>query len=294
MLFIDSLPVLTVLAIAVDAVKAPQQSHLSTDTSTSVVPAITTCPQHQEPFNVQQRDIPQPTVNYESMPTCAMSNCVYPASTATPLACESTSIPCPTGGSGNCSTVSLSCYCNLRTPLDCAWGCGWTDWMLAENWYGETCPNVKPISYDFVVNSTREHVPSCAADCLPAQVISQGCTSESVNCFCNYESLFGCTSTCTKAGNATIAHWLVAACGITYDTAMDYVEADTASDSTAKDGGPQPPTLMKPLHWYEIMPITVFSASVVAFLAITLVRGLWARSTWVKRYLPWLSKRKGK
>jgi hypothetical protein len=243
----SSLLIVTVLAMATNAARALEEA-----TPT---------------FAKHQRDEPTPTVDFGSMPTCGVYYCVYPTTTEYP--CPTTfPSPCPSGGGDNCSTVSLDCYCNLATPYQCAFHpCSWIDVMLLENWFNQTCPHVDPtVSYDFYVNSIRKFVPSCALDCIHTQTISYGCTSESKNCFCSHESLYGCTEGCSQKDNSTIADWLAATCQISGDKAAEVVQDDTAYDSSYKDGGPMPPSPPQPLHWYEIMPIAVFAVSTLVFL----------------------------
>jgi hypothetical protein len=222
----------------------------------------------QEPITTPS---PTSTVDFSSMPTCGISNCVYPTTTQYPCATTYPS-PCPSGGPNNCSTVSLDCYCNLATPYQCAFHpCSWTNVMLLEIWFNKTCPEVDPtVNYDYTIDSVRKYVPSCALSCLRAQTINYGCTSESLNCFCSHESLYGCTARCSAQDNSTLADWLAATCQLSSKEATDDVLEDTSGDSSAKVGGPTPPSPPKPLHWYEIMPIAVFATSAVIFLTVVI------------------------
>lgn len=222
---------------------------------------------HHQLFDAEPRDAPTPTVDFGLMPSCGVSHCVYPSTTTYP--CPTTfPSPCPSGDGDNCSTVSLDCYCNLATPYQCAFHpCSWYNVMLLENWFNQTCPDTDPtVSYDFQVNSTRMFVPSCALDCIQTQTINYGCTSESKNCFCSHQSLYGCTARCSQNDNSTLADWLAATCQISSDDATETVQDDTAGASTFKEGGPMPPSPPQPLHWYEIMAIVVLSVSTLLYL----------------------------
>ena len=133
-----------------------------------------------------------------------------------------------------------------------------------ENWFNQTCPEVDPsISYSFKANNSQNvFVPSCARYCIHDQVIRYGCTSESRNCFCSHLSLFGCTATCNKADNKTIASWLAATGQVTANVANNTVADDQLADSEAKAGGPSPPHRPPPLHWYEKLGISVFAITI--------------------------------
>ena len=263
------------LTIIVDAkaVDAMRQNTFMIDHVASTILTRTTPYQHQQTFGIQARDIPTSTIDFASIPTCALTECIYPASSATPLPCSSIPAPCPSGVGTGCSTFDKSCYCNLATPLECAFHpCPWVDVMLMENWFNQTCPDVDPsISYSFHTNSAEVFVPSCAGNCIHEQVISYGCTSESKNCFCSHASLFGCTATCSKADNSTIASWFAATCQVTAEVATDTVSHDQLDDSEAKSGGPVPPQRPKPLSWYEKLGVAVFSITVGVLLIVAVL-----------------------
>lgn len=261
MIFTNYRPLSASLTIifASSALGSRRQSNLLIDHVASTSPTKTNLYQCQQTFGIHARDSPTPTatfdstIDFASIPTCALKYCVYPGYSASSLPCSTISAPCPTGtGSpaNNCSTFEHSCYCNLAKPLECAFHpCGWEDVMLMENWFNKTCPDVDPsISYSFKVNSKDELVPSCAQKCIQEQALFYGCTSESKNCFCSHESLFGCTATCSKADNATLASWLAATCQITAADATEVVEDDETGNSEKKSGGPDPPHMPRPLQ----------------------------------------------
>ncbi len=103
-------------------------------------------------------------------------------------------------------------------------------------------------------------------------MISYGVTSESKNCFCSHRPLFGCTSTCNKAENTTIASWLAAACQVTAKVANNAVADDQLVDSEAKAGGPSPPHRAAPLRWYEKLGISVFGTTIGVLLVAAFVK----------------------
>ena len=235
------------------------------------VPTSTFLHQEQLALGVHPRTgLPTPatTIDFASIPTCALTECIYPASSATPLPCSSFPAPCPSGIGTNCSTFDSSCYCNLAKPLECAFHpCPWIDVMLMENWFNKTCPNTNfSIRYSFEDNSGEVFVPSCARNCIHEQTIRYGCTSESRNCFCSHASLYGCTATCSKKENSTIASWFAATCQFSAESAMDTVTDDTLAEWSPKGGGPSPPRPPRPLQWYEKLGIIVFSVTAGLFL----------------------------
>lgn len=263
-----------IIVIVANSVCALKQHQLLIDQVASTTPTRTKPAWHQQTWGIHPRNVPTSTVDFASIPTCALTECIYPASSATPLPCSSIPAPCPSGIGTNCSTFDRSCYCNLATPLECAFHpCPWKDVMLMENWFNKTCPEVDPsIRYSFQVKSKKVLVPSCARHCIHEQVISYGCTSESKNCFCSHSSLFGCTATCSKAENATIASWLAATCQVTVESATDTVADDQLGNSEAKAGGPSPPQRPKPLRWYEKLGVAVFCTTTGVLLLVAVVK----------------------
>ena len=262
------------IIVAANAVGALRQGRLLVDHVSSTTPTRTKPSQHQRTYINHPRTAPASTIDFASIPTCALTECIYPASSATPLPCSSIPAPCPSGVGTNCSTFDQSCYCNLATPLECAFHpCPWVDVMRMENWFNQTCPDTDPsISYRFKANSADVFVPSCARNCIHEQVIRYGCASESKNCFCSHASLFGCTATCSTADNSTIAAWFAATCQVTAESAADTVADDEMRDSDPKGGGPSPPQRSKPLQWYEKLGVAVFSITTGALLILAIRR----------------------
>ena len=263
------------IVIVANAVGALKQDHLLIGLVASTIPTRTKLYEHQQTLSIHPRDALTTTIDFDSIPTCALTECIYPASKATPLPCSSIPAPCPSGIGTNCSTFDQSCYCNLATPLECAFHpCSWKDVMLMENWFNQTCPEIDPsISYNFKANNSQNvSVPLCARNCIYEQVISYGCTSESKNCFCSHASLFGCTATCNKAENSTIASWFAATCQVTAESAIGTVAEDQLMDSEAKAGGPSPPQRPKPLQWYEKLGVAVFCTTTGVLLVVAVVK----------------------
>lgn len=224
----------------------------------SSVQPTKTVPSQQQPPILLQRDAPSGTVNIDLMPTCAMNACVNP--TAPPLPCASVRVPCPSaiGGGDNCTTVDRDCYCKQTTPLACAWDCGWWDWMLAEDWFQTTCPNVLPINFNTA--------PACARKCLWENSVNYGCINSGRNCFCLEGSVFGCESKCSD--NSTILAWLEEedVCNFTSSEAS-YEAGITVSP---KDSALPPLHKTSKLHWYEIFPIVVGSLSGAILLGVAI------------------------
>lgn len=272
------------IIFATNAVGFLKQRNISVDHAAS------TSYQQQQTFGIHARNSPTPTmtvdstIDFASMPTCALSYCIYPGHSASSLPCSTIPAPCPTGSGNNCSTFDHSCYCNLATPLECAFHpCPWEDVMLMENWFNKTCPEVDPsINYNFKVNSKDEFVPSCARQCIQDQVLFYGCTSESKNCFCSHQKLFGCTATCSEADNSTLASWLAATCQITAANAITVVEDDDPNQSEEKEGGPKPPHRPRPLHWYEKMSISVLAITAGVLCIVAFVQEWLAKKSYLK------------
>lgn len=246
---------------AADALGALKQNQLSIDRSSTPVPTRTKPYQHQQHISIHPRTALPSTVDFGSLPTCAFTECIYPATATTPIPCSSISTPCPSGVNTECWTFDRSCFCNLAKPLECAFHpCPWLDVILMENWFNKTCPETNPsITYSFQVDSAEIHVPSCARDCIHKQTIRYGCTSESKNCFCSHASLYGCTATCDQAENSTIASWFKETCQTTLESATNTVAGDNSGAWDPKGGGPSPPRRPRPLRWYEKFGIAVFS-----------------------------------
>ena len=268
------LTIFHIIVVVAGAFVAPEQDKLMIDHVASTIPTRTNPYQHLQTWSIRPRDGPTSTIDLGSIPTCAFSECIYPASSATALPCSSIPAPCPSGGGTTCSTFDQSCYCNLATPLECAFHpCPWADVIRMENWFNKTCPGVDPsINYSFDGNSGKLFVPSCARTCIHEQAINYGCTSESKNCFCSHGSLFGCTATCSTAENTTIASWLAATCQLTAKSATNTVADDQLDNSEAKSGGPSPPQKPKPLNWYEKLGVVVFCTTTGVLLVVAVVK----------------------
>ena len=261
-----------IIAIGVAGAWKESYHRLSENAAATASLVEKSSPTGQQLYNVQPRDTPSPTVDFDSMPACGVSNCVYPTTTEYP--CPTTyPSPCPPGSGKNCSTVSLDCYCKLSTPYECAFHpCPWSDVFLLENWYNKTCDTDPGISYDSRVDGVRKFIPRCARDCLRTQTITYGCISESRNCFCSHRHLFGCTARCTRSDNSTVADWLAATCQISHEDAVKAVQRDRSGDSSQKAGGPEPPAPLRRLSWYEVLPIVVFALSTAIFVGVVIVQ----------------------
>lgn len=271
------LSVAPIIIVTANGIGALHQDHLLIDqVATTIVRSRTIPYQHHQTLVIYPREEALTiTIDFASLPTCAANACVTQGSWATPLPCSTIPSPCPSSTSSDCLTFDQSCFCTLAAPLKCAFHpCSWSDWMLMENWFNKTCPKINPsIDYGFKTNSSENlTVPKCAKNCIHQQVISYGCTSESLNCFCSHLSLFGCRATCNGAENSTIASWLAVTCQLSGDSAIDIVADDQLGNSEAKAGGPSPPQRPKPLDWYELLGIIVFSTTTGVVMLIAFVK----------------------
>ncbi|OCL08179.1 hypothetical protein AOQ84DRAFT_439760 [Glonium stellatum] len=197
-------------------------------------------------------------VNLDSMPSCAFKSCVVSSHPALPCPTVSTSCSASasaTAASDGCAGVGIptTCYCALPNPLFCAWGCRWFDWMLAENWFNATCPQVPPIDFT--------PVPACARACFEESIFNYGCLTYQKNCFCSVGSLFGCNAGCTPQENQTIASWYASACVVPTASALQVAAVQTTGSSIIPSSHP-----WGGFSWYEIFSIVVGGLSVVAFL----------------------------
>ena len=195
-------------------------------------------------------------VNFDSMPACASKYCVAYSHPALPCPTVSTSCLASTTTSGGCAGVGVptTCYCALPNPLFCAWSCDWFDWMLAENWFNATCPQVPPVDF--------KPVPSCARPCFEERVFNYGCITYQKNCFCSHQNLFGCNTGCTAQDNLTIVSWYASVCAIPTASALQVAAVETTG-STIIPG----PSVWAGFTWYELLTIVVGALSVLVFLA---------------------------
>ena len=195
-------------------------------------------------------------VNFDSMPTCASEFCVASSHPALPCPTVSTSCSASATAIGRCAGVGVptTCYCALPNPLFCAWGCDWFDWMLAENWFNATCPQVLPVDF--------KPVPPCARPCFEERVFNYGCITYQKNCFCSHENLFGCNTGCTAQDNLTIVSWYASVCAIPTASALQVAAVETTG-STIIPGS----SAWAGFAWYEFLTIAVGALTVLVFLA---------------------------
>ncbi|OCK73697.1 hypothetical protein K432DRAFT_410480 [Lepidopterella palustris CBS 459.81] len=199
-------------------------------------------------------------VNFDSMPTCASKHCVAASRPALPCPTVSTSCSASDLASatenGGCAGfgVPATCFCSLPNPLLCAWSCDWFDWMLAENWFNATCPQVAPVSFD--------PVPACARSCFEERVFNFGCITYQKNCFCSQPSLFGCNIDCGVNDNLTIVSWYASVCAIPTASALQVAAVQTTGSTVIPISSP-----WSGFAWYEIFTIVVGALSILVFLA---------------------------
>jgi hypothetical protein len=186
-------------------------------------------------------------IDLNTMPDCVQSSCLV--SSAEILACPPIEAPCPSSASNGstCTTYDASCYCALTTPMLCAWSCSWWDWMLAEDWFAESCPEAKPIDYS--------GLPNCAQSCVENNAFDYGCITAGKNCFCAHGSLFSCETKCKKEADQTsMLNWYADQCDVPLATASNALDGSSSSEQRtpawSKIQG-------RKLHWYEIMAIVV-------------------------------------
>lgn len=231
-------------------------------------------------------------VPFLSMPSCALQHCVKSNSSALP--CPTLTTPCrqllgasPTRGQlaespgktmadfqSLCTTVPLSCYCDLASPLQCAWeSCGIgaqdpSDWLRAEDWFNETCPNAALIPFDGNASDKKLPLPDCARECLQNRSFDSGCIIEKKVCFCPPRTLFGCAAPCSTAENATLARWYSDTCAVSLEDA-------TAALRRMDGFWPVIPAMepLRPgLEWYELLVLVVLSLIITAGLVYLAVR----------------------
>ena len=210
----------------------------------------------QQFFHHARRDnptsTPNLTINLASLPPCLKSGIIHGNLT---ISCSPVLGPsCSTGTEDNCTKIEVTsrCFCALPAPLADEQDCTWLDWILAENWYSEQCPDVKPVNFS--------GAPACGRDCIKERLPHEGCVTSGKNCFCARKRLFGCTAHCSGSENHTFLNWVSSVCGLTDANSWSVRRNATTNDPTAAIGS------FRPLHWYEILPLTVACLSVFAAL----------------------------
>lgn len=237
----------TLLAIIlfVAPVLSTEQNALPVDAA--VVPPTRTL-YAREPFT-------SPVIEFSSMPECAQFFCSS-SDWQGPGLCPS--VPCPSSTDSSCTTVTTDCFCNLKTPLECAWICDWSAWYHFENWYSNTCPNAKPVDFS--------GLPKCVRRCLPDQYIIYGCITLGRSCICNAQELFGCASKCDVQSNKTINNWFSDLCGTKLNVTVDTVP--TSARSGAVVPRVRAPT---PMNWYETFALVVAATSALVFVVAVIL-----------------------
>lgn len=195
-------------------------------------------------------------VNFDSMPTCASEFCVASSHLALPCPTFSTSCSASATANGRCAGVGVptTCYCALPNPLFCARSCDWFDWMLAENWFNATCPQVLPVDF--------KPVPPCARPCFEERVFNYGCITYQKNCFCSHKNLFGCNTDCTMQDNLTIVSWYASVCAIPTASALQVAAVETTGSTIIPSS-----SAWAGFAWYELLTIVVGALTVLVFLA---------------------------
>jgi hypothetical protein len=239
-------------------------------------------------------------VPFLSMPSCAFENCVKDNSSALP--CPTLTTPCRllfsaspttsqsveapattvTSDDSLCTTVPLSCYCNLADPLQCAWKPCRIDardpsgWLLAEDWFNATCPSASPSPFDTNSPKSKSLLPARFSTCLQDQAFASGCIIEKTICFCPIRSLFGCASGCSTTENATIANWYSSVCAVSLTDATAALQNVDVPWPVIPAKDPWPG-----LVWYEILVLVVLG----------LIAGIGLIYLWMRE---WLRKRSQK
>ncbi|ERF74887.1 hypothetical protein EPUS_09093 [Endocarpon pusillum Z07020] len=217
-------------------------------------------------------------IDSETMPECTKSFC---AGLGT-IIYGGTGVHCPYTDS-DAKTWSRQCFCNLKTPLRCAWICNWNAWMNAEDWYtGNTGCGPQADDLDL------KGLPACAEDCLPDALMDAGCITKGRQCFCLNGDMLGCQNSCSHQERAEVATWLEGACNISQQLANQGVEkgsfledpsfwatlVDKASvifggrgdEGVHKEVVAPPSRTGQPLRWYEIWAVVVLCFTAVAIL----------------------------
>jgi hypothetical protein len=211
-------------------------------------------------------------VPFGSIPSCAAQNCAK--NNSVPLACSTITTACrllsaptakpraePPTSSGSlaedrCITFSRSCYCNLASPLQCAWepckanSTDWADWLKVEDWFNIVCPTASPVP--FKDRNDKPLLPDCASRCLIDNTFNYGCITGQRNCFCSQRTVFQCAAECNAKDNATVVAWYASVCAVS-------PEAATSALGAPKVGDPVIP-LVAPwtgFEWYEYLVLAV-------------------------------------
>jgi hypothetical protein len=226
-------------------------------------------------------------VPFLAMPSCAFQHCVVDNSSTLP--CPTLTTPCQllTTASATtdqsaeppatkiaddslCTTVPISCYCDLPNPLQCAWdpcrnGMDPREWLHAEDWFNATCPNAASIPFHDL--NDKEMLPECASQCLQNAAFDSGCIIEKTICFCPPRSLFGCAAACNAAENTTIANWYSSACAVSLAEATAALQRVYTAQPVISANEP-----WVGFKWYEILVLVVLSLIVLAGLVYLSLR----------------------
>ncbi|KAF3937550.1 hypothetical protein ABW19_dt0203398 [Dactylella cylindrospora] len=132
------------------------------------------------------------------------------------IPCETTTVPCESDSSQDCTVVEKSCYCNDATVMICAWWwCDWFNWFIVEDWYSDVCPEVPKVNFD--------GLPHCARECMIDEMSSNGCVSYTRNCLCLAGSLFGCPEKCSsEADKQQVLSWYGQQCLLDAETLSEF------------------------------------------------------------------------
>ncbi|KAM7191961.1 hypothetical protein V8F20_009085 [Naviculisporaceae sp. PSN 640] len=165
-----------------------------------------------------------------------------------------------TGGQPKCGIwqYNRDCYCNLKTPISCAWRCNWEGWWETEDWFANVCGPSAPAAKQVDWSS----LPSCARQCLDDSTFQYGCLTQTSNCVCTKGDLFDCHKKCgDQAEWDAIAAWLRDTCAISQAAASEALKTgqfalyEDGSGNAGADGDREsPPPLpgREPLRWDEI------------------------------------------
>ena len=201
-----------------------------------------------ESDELQQRQNPTRTIDMNAVPSCVKTYCLE-ATTETGSTNASSCSSFGDCASKDCSKISQDCFCRLPAALQCAWNCTWWNWMLAEDWHKETCPEA-----DVSLNFTG--VPKCASQCLRDQIFDYGCITERRDCFCFHGdvTLFGCGKGCKNSADLVrLDEW-------NQNTCRDIVKLQP------KDAIHPPRQPARHLFWYEGFTVAAFFTSVLVYL----------------------------
>ncbi|KAF3915110.1 hypothetical protein ABW20_dc0100597 [Dactylellina cionopaga] len=227
------------------------------------------------PVQLEARQQPQgqsqAPVSFEFYPDSSCASYCLPTKNPSDdyIGCPPITIPCKKDPSKKCTGVDHACFCTKPRVLNCAWYCDWFEWFKVEDWYSDECPEVPKINYD--------GLPACARECLIDELTAYGCVSNTRNCFCTKQYLFGCPDRCDPGDKQKILSWFGEQCLLNPEqvSALELIDpasataaavtftpsADSTGDaakSTLTDGpGSFRPTRRK-LKWYEIYGLIMF------------------------------------